>query len=246
MSVKTVDYAALRDPISNGKNFSLGRKYARVREPVSRSKGRVVGYFPSTKNCRQIAWESQLELRAVRIFEYCPSVISYWEQPGKFEIEHDYTTGRYYPDFKLELSCGGIVYVEVKPLKELQKHDVKGRYLSISNSFKDRGLDLVFVTDKHVSNMALQSNIKLIHPYSQLTISNKELAKLRSYIHTRSSIGDLVSNNISLKTIYSALSQGELITDLTRPISVSSTCIVNRGEDHENRIFTCWSASDLR
>ncbi|MBQ4839813.1 hypothetical protein [Pseudoalteromonas luteoviolacea] len=46
MSVKTVDYANLRDPKTNGKNFSLVASSGRVREPVTRSKGRVVGRFP--------------------------------------------------------------------------------------------------------------------------------------------------------------------------------------------------------
>lgn len=51
----------------------------RVREPITRSRGKVRGQFPSTKMGRMIAWESQLERRACYLFEFCKGVDTFRE-----------------------------------------------------------------------------------------------------------------------------------------------------------------------
>lgn len=247
MSVKTVDYAEVRDPKTNGKNFSLVASSGRVREPVTRSKGRVVGRFPSAKNQASISWESQLELKAIRLLEYCDSVVSYREQPRLFSFLIDGVQKRYYPDFEVILSCGQRIYVEVKPKRRLLSQPIKAKYLAIADALEELGEILCFITDSHVANDALQQNITLIHPYNQVDIKQEDIELLRvAFKESETSFGALISSGVALKTLYSAIAKGLITIDLLSLISLESNCIYNEEGHHENRIFTCWFASDLR
>lgn len=67
----------------------------RVREPITRSRGKVRGQFPSTKMGRMIAWESQLERRACYLFEFCKAVEAFREQPIRLHIPFNKAIKRY-------------------------------------------------------------------------------------------------------------------------------------------------------
>src|SRR6187431_3715186 len=92
----------------------------RVREPVKPTTGRVVGYFPSVKNNRSIAWESQLEQKACYVFEFSREITKYQEQPLNIYYRLNGEFLRYTPDFELTLVSGELVYVEIKPAAKLQ------------------------------------------------------------------------------------------------------------------------------
>ncbi|MGL4675908.1 MAG: hypothetical protein ACRCXK_13715 [Wohlfahrtiimonas sp.] len=87
----------------------------RAREPITRSRGKVRGQFPSTKMNRMVAWESQLERRACYLFEFSPCIKSFREQPIQLRIPHINKLCRYTPDFELIWHTGEISYVEIKP-----------------------------------------------------------------------------------------------------------------------------------
>ncbi len=64
-----------------------------VRKVVTPSGRKVRGYFPSKKMGRMVAWESQIELDAILLFEFSPGVISFQEQPEKIQY---YVNGCWY------------------------------------------------------------------------------------------------------------------------------------------------------
>jgi len=98
------------------------RRDVRVREPVRPTAGRVVGFYPSTKNNRLVAWESQLEQKACALFEFSADVVSYREQPITVYFESDGQMRRYTPDFELRFHDGRSMYLEVKPFAKLQRN----------------------------------------------------------------------------------------------------------------------------
>lgn len=104
MSLKTEIYTSKTNKKIFVKKINILNKHKkRVRQPVTPSKGRVVGQFPSIKNKTSVAWESQLELKACRIFEYSHFIESYREQPAVVKYMLEGAMRRYIPDF--ELTC---------------------------------------------------------------------------------------------------------------------------------------------
>src|SRR2546422_82822 len=98
----------------------------RVRKVVTRSGKRIRAKFPSTKLNRMIHCESPLERDAVYHFEYRPLVVSYQEQPS---IEYYYDRAgvqhRYYPDFRIDFKDGGVLFIEIKPARNLKTKKVR-------------------------------------------------------------------------------------------------------------------------
>lgn len=107
---------------------------SRVREPVKPTTGRVVGYFPSVKNNRSIAWESQLEQKACYVFEFSPEIIKYREQPLSIYYRLNGELLRYTPDFELTLLSGELIYVEVKPGAKLQTQELQEKLGAIKGA----------------------------------------------------------------------------------------------------------------
>jgi hypothetical protein len=222
-------------------------KEKRVRQPVTRSKGRVVGYFPSVKSNRSVAWESQMELKACRLFEYCPTVRNYREQP---EIVHYKLNGmdkKYIPDFELIRINDERVLIEIKPKAVLAKIEEKVRFTAISNKLAETNTAFAAMTEDELNVKSVQDNIKLIHPFSTLD-SNQEL---KSYLKDLCSkkditIGFLVEIGLSLKTIYSSIAKGYLNIELTQKVTLHSKVFIKEEKDHENSIFTCRFAPNFK
>jgi hypothetical protein len=128
-------------------------KPTRVREPVKRTKGRVVGFYPSTKSNAPVAWESQLELKACALFEFCKTIYSYRDQPLSIYFENEYgNMSRYTPDFELRTKPNKLIYVEIKPSSILEKNEEILRFQKIDQVFKRLGCNFIVITEKELNN----------------------------------------------------------------------------------------------
>jgi hypothetical protein len=89
-----------------------------VRKVVHRSNVKHVGFFPSDKVGRNIAYESLLELKYIHFFEYDKSIISYCEQPLDIIYIANGKKAHYFPDFALQTNTN-IIIIEIKPSKKI-------------------------------------------------------------------------------------------------------------------------------
>jgi len=219
----------------------------RVRQPVTPSKGRVVGYFPSVKSNKPVAWESQMELKACRIFEYCPTVHSYREQPEIVHYKFNGVGRKYIPDFELMLINNEQVFIEIKPKRVLDKSEEKGRFVAISKHLNEKGIAFAVMTEEELNTGDIQDNIKLIHPYAAQDM-NVGIEKYFKELCSKNemTIGDFIELGLTLKTIYSSIAQGFLKIDLNKKISRKTSVLINKETDHENSIFSCRFAPDFK
>lgn len=149
------------------------RKEIRAREPVRPTTGRVVGFYPSTKNNRLVAWESQLEQKACALFEFSPDVVRYREQPISVYFESDGQMRRYTPDFELQFQDGRSIYLEVKPLAKLQNTDLKRRLQQVARFWELNGRQFGVITDVELYHPSLQLNLKLLRAHQRVQVSDQ-------------------------------------------------------------------------
>ncbi|REL31251.1 TnsA endonuclease N-terminal domain-containing protein [Thalassotalea euphylliae] len=216
----------------------------RVRQPVRPTTGKVVGYFPSCKSKRSIAWESQLELKACRFMEFSCGISFFREQPCVIEYLFENKVKRYIPDFEVELRNGERAYIEVKPHQKLQNPEIRNKYIAISEQLAERNIRLYFVTENEVGNVNFQGNLQLILPYNNEYHASADRAifsRLMKSVHNISAIEDLLSSKCTLPLIYCAIRNHQLTVDLQKPITLSTQLSFNHKESgHENCITTRW------
>lgn len=248
MSLKTEIYISkIQKEKSNKKNNFTNKEEKRVRQPVTRSKGRVVGYFPSVKSNRSIAWESQMELRACRLFEYCPTVRKYREQPEVVHYQLNGVDKKYIPDFELLLINDERVFIEIKPKAILARNEEIIRFTVISIELAEANTAFAVMTEDELNVKSIQDNIKLIHPYSTLYL-NQELKSYLKVLCLKKdiTIGFLVEMGLSLKTIYSSIAKGYISIELTQQVTLQSQVFIKEETDHENSIFACRFAPNFK
>jgi len=248
MSLKTDIYKSKIDrKIFLKKVNFINTNEKRVREPVTPSKGRVVGQFPSIKNKESIAWESQLELKACRIFEYSHFIESYREQPVLIKYMLNGVLKRYIPDFELTCVNGDRVYIEIKPKKILEKHEEKERFIAITKKLNEEGIYFAVMTEVELERDDIQDNIKTIHPYANMDI-NIELINIIKELKNEGSfsIYQLLDIGFTIGTIYAAISKSYLKTNLRKSLSRNSRLFIEEEKDNENNIFSCRIAPDFK
>ena len=136
----------------------------RAREPVRPTAGKVVGFLPSVKNNRQVAWESQLEKKACLLFEFSPIVARYREQPITIGFPSGGCIRKYTPDFELHLNTGQRIYVEVKPASKLADDELKTKFRAIDAFWQQHGCYFIVITDEELNQPVRQSNLAFLRP----------------------------------------------------------------------------------
>lgn len=218
----------------------------RVREPVKPTTGRVVGYFPSVKNNRSIAWESQLEQKACYVFEFSPEIIKYREQPLSIYYRLNGELLRYTPDFELTLLSGELIYVEVKPGAKLQTQELQEKLGAISRYWKEKGLQFLIITDQELDHPILQSNLKLLRSYLRVKC-DAELVQISAHWlkqQDNPTLGDLTHYLDSINKVYSLLAHQFLLTNLHEKIQYESNIYLQEENRYENQFFSCGFVSD--
>jgi hypothetical protein len=107
--------------------------------------------------------EGLLELDAIYLFEACPSVARYREQPRKIVYPDGPRLRRYTPDFELIFSSGERLLVEVKPTRSLEAQDV-GHKLQVVREYLARSSEpFMVLTDEWLRTEPKQSNVRLLY-----------------------------------------------------------------------------------
>ncbi|WFP49284.1 TnsA endonuclease N-terminal domain-containing protein [Methylomonas sp. EFPC3] len=145
-------------------------KALRAREPVTRSRGKVRGEFPSTKMNRSIAWESQNEQKACYHFEFSPVVKAFREQPQTFYLPAPNGMCRYTPDFELTFQSGEICYVEVKPLSKLFTPKVLEPLQAANQFLAEKGYCFIVLTEDELNFPNRIRNFSILRPYLRFEI----------------------------------------------------------------------------
>jgi len=223
------------------------RKEMRVREPVRPTTGRVVGYYPSTKNNRLVAWESQLEQKACALFEFSPDVVRYREQPISVYFECDGQMRRYTPDFELQLQDGRSLYLEVKPFAKLQGRDIKRRLQQIARFWVLNGRQFGVITDLELYHPALQLNLKLLRAHQRAHISDAVRQRVEHWVGTAGPVTfeQLAELLNSPTQVYALIVQRALHVDLFTPFSPTTTLHLPEGIGHESCLFSYRTAPDF-
>ncbi|MGC5428818.1 TnsA endonuclease N-terminal domain-containing protein [Aeromonas veronii bv. sobria] len=222
-------------------------KEKRAREPVRPTTGRVVGFYPSTKNNRLVAWESQLEQKACALFEFSADVVSYREQPITIYFESDGQMRRYTPDFELKFHDGRSMYLEVKPFAKLQGDAVKRRFQQVARFWEMHGQQFGVITDVELYHSTLQLNLKLLRAHQRVQISDEVRQRVEHWIGTAgpSTFEQLAELLNSPTQIYALLAQRALHADLSVPFSPTTTLHLPEGIGHESRLFSYRTAPDF-
>jgi TnsA endonuclease N terminal len=217
----------------------------RVREPVKPTTGRVVGHFPSVKNNRMIAWESQLEQKACYTFEFSSVVSSFREQPTTIFYEYLGSLKRYTPDFELTLSTGESVYVEIKPAEKLKNVELKNKLQAISNFWKRAGFAFIVITDEELNQPIFQSNLKLLRNYLRVSCHTELIQLSRHWMQQQAepTLGDLIQYLSSPKKAYALIVKNHIQINLFVAISADSQ--ITTEKNHETCFFSYRIAPDF-
>ena len=220
----------------------------RARDPDRPSAGKVVGFLPSVKNKRHIAWESQLEKKACLLFEFSPIVASYMEQPITISFPSGGCIRKYTPDFELQLSTGQRIYVEVKPVSKLADEELKAKFRDIDTFWQQHGCYFIVITDEELNQPVRQSNLAFLRPYLayQCSVDSIEQARLWLSSHQDTTLDELTNFIGSLSDAYALLAQGHITFDLDQPIDLDSLLTIQpEGSTDETCLFAYRTSPDF-
>ena len=227
--------------------YSIHSEALRVREPITRSRGKVRGQFPSYKMHRMIAWESQLERRACYLFEFSPGVVAFREQPIKFLIPYFGQIKRYTPDFELIFESGEICYVEIKPKSKLEAPENNSFFKAVFKELKSLGYLFIIITEEELIHPVRERNLTLLRHYLSPPLPQEQIKVASAWLKhatTHCNFGNLIQVTGSLTVAYSLIAQGHLWIDIKQPFS-SHTYIFERRDYSENYIFTYRTSADF-
>lgn len=97
------------------------------------------GTWWSEKLQRDVAYDSTLELRVIKVLDACPLIAWYQEQPFALPYTVDGRGHTYYPDLVVALADGRVVLVEIKPLPEMALLVSQAKFAAARRFAHDRG-----------------------------------------------------------------------------------------------------------
>ncbi|MCP4597951.1 TnsA endonuclease N-terminal domain-containing protein [Neptuniibacter sp.] len=200
----------------------------------------VRGRFRSSKRRPSIAWESLLERSACYRFEFSPAVIAFYEQPDPIKFYFQGKLSRYTPDFRLHLNNGETWFVEVKPLKHLQRPDLFQKFLTISDEYRNQGYGFIVITDEELNHFDLESNLTHIHYYRLRELSDLTIRQARNWVLQTDSptLGKMHEYFGDMTTAFVLISQQYICLDLTSPFSSGSNLYLPEEDHHATLLFS--------
>ena len=117
------------------------------------------GLYHSDKCCREIQYESALELRFIERLESNPHVVFYWEQPVKIPYWRGRRKVYYTPDFGIYLDSGYVVLAEVKELSEMLDYNVQQKTEALMEFCDNRGFGLLLTDGRHTPKDLLKGRV---------------------------------------------------------------------------------------
>lgn len=200
---------------------------------VSNRGGNVIGYFPSIKMGRMIAFESLIERDYLYLLDYTPQVEWFEEQPLTIPYAHANHLLHYTPDFHL-IEAGRDVLVECKPNAFVTTPENQRKFRVAHRWCAEHDWKFRVVTDQQLRVGFLLQNVQLLTRYARYSVppTTKGCLYARLYA-TRSAIPmkDLVASvsNTDSRAVIAAILclafHQELVLSLdAAPIS-DDTCV---------------------
>lgn len=209
-----------------------------ARKVVTRSGRGVRGYSPSVKMGSSIPWESTLERDAILIFELSTNVENYYAQPEKIFFELDGVMRAYYPDFKLELVDGTLLYIEVKPKGKLSEPHIKQRMQAIKAYYEKSGASFLTIDEYEIRSEPRLTNLKLLSYH----VSNGEQDRLSSCLESLrlippQTIAGAASLLGDIRFVYQLIALGHLGCDIQQPLTNNTSIWFPKEGEHHDAFF---------
>lgn len=215
------------------------KKTAAVRPITNKgSKTKVIGRTPSYKMGRAVAWESQIERDFIYLLEFDPDVLSYQEQPRKFQYRADGKLHSYTPDFEAKTKDKTLI-IEVKPAKKAREPDTQRLFKLVAPVIEAEGFEYRVVTDTMIRNEPQLSNIKYlrIHGRTVPTVSDQLIAHSHLTQHPTPTVHSLMEEfagrSLPRQTVYTLIYWGVIAVDLGQPLTPLSSLFLPKGISYE-------------
>lgn len=113
-----------------------------LREEESADRGRF-GAWHCPKLDRDVSYESETELRVIRLLSFAPQIAYYQEQPLAISYQFAGQQRTYYPDLLAATVDGRCILIEVKPVYEMAMAINVAKYRAAEEFCRHRGWGLV-------------------------------------------------------------------------------------------------------
>lgn len=191
---------------------------------------KVIGKFPSIKMGRMIMWESQIERDYLYLVDFDADVIFCQEQPliVRYYNDSDGKIHNYTPDFLLVRRDNKKQVIEVKYEKTARSEEYQQLFQRVAPVLHQDGYEFIVVTDHMIRVQPLLRNVKLLHKYAKLRVSNEHLIYLTDLFAGREEIllGELITllgpKGVYRQEVFALLRHGILSLDLGKEINNDS------------------------
>lgn len=213
------------------------KKSQAVRKITNRgSKTKVIGRTSSYKMGRAVVWESQIERDFVYLLEFDPNVLSYQEQPRKFQYRDEGKAHSYTPDFEVRTNDKTLI-IEVKPASKAQQEENQRLFKLVAPVIEADGFEYRVVTDTMIRHEPQLSNIKYlrIHGRTVPTASDQLIAHHHITQQPTATVGSLMdefaARSLPRQTVYSLIYWGVIAVDLGQPLTPLSLLYLPKGRN---------------
>jgi hypothetical protein len=163
------------------------------------SDGRAFGVWSCPKLGRDVAYESETELRVVQLLSFTPQIAYYQEQPLAIRYEFAGRQRTYYPDLLVATADGRCILIEVKPVYEMAMAVNVAKYRALEAFCRSRGWGLV-ATDSKRTRRLLENRSVDPHVEATLTAALDEHGKL-TWPQVRTAVGSSPLDSLSLAAL---------------------------------------------
>lgn len=215
--------------------------YKPARKIVNTRSKKNIGYFPSKKNERLVAFESHIERDYIQLLEYDRDVITYKEQPLKIIYRDNNRLKKCYPDFEVQRKDRKQL-IEVKQyaklVKILDEEASITKFNAVALFCEANGYsDFKIVTDNDIRKGNILNNIRFLFSYSNITVPEDIKNSIKNILgssYQEQTINQLLSKLCDKKSeqtfyayILNMLYFQEISTNLKEPITKNSLIYLN-------------------
>jgi hypothetical protein len=138
---------------------------------VSNHGKNIIGYFPSIKMGRMVAFESTIERDLIYDLDFSPHVVAFHEQPLEIHYWKNRKRRKYIPDFQVHFISGNCSLMECKPLALVNSEENKEKFEIAQVWASDQGWEFEVVTDASLREGFWLENIKFLTQFARYEIS---------------------------------------------------------------------------
>ncbi|MDO6642068.1 TnsA endonuclease N-terminal domain-containing protein [Shewanella sp. 5_MG-2023] len=147
-------------------NEALKSAFYEPARNLTKSRGKNIHRYVSTKSGQRISVESTLEFDACFHFDFDKSIRRFCSQPIRYNYLLDGKKRTYVPDFLAEFNAGEFVLFEVKTNSETDSESFKREFEAKKRAAEQLGIPLELLKESEIRDTQLLKNLKLLHRYA--------------------------------------------------------------------------------